>query len=274
MAVPVVVGPAVRVRRVGLRVLRGSRALSGTVGAVVLLAVWWLLAVTALSKGGAVPTPWAIVQGVAKDGWTFYGPNVIATVGEAARGYLWGNVAAIALAVLVLLVPVVESLAMQLAVISYCMPIVAVGPILTVVFSGRTPMVALSALSVFFTTLVGSLVGLRAADPISIDLVRAYGGGRWQQLRRVRMVAALPGVLAALKIAAPAAVLGAIIGEFLGSVDNGMGVAMITAEQHLDVARTWGLAVVSAVVAGVVYGLLALLSKVLTPWVAGQGTGL
>jgi ABC-type nitrate/sulfonate/bicarbonate transport system permease component len=259
---------AVPTRRRGSR--PDARSFGGALGVVVLLVVWWLLAVTVLSKGSAVPTPWAVVRQVLHDGWTFYGPNVRATAGEAAKGFLWGNVAAIGLAVVVLLVPPVEALALQLGLMSYCMPIIAVGPILVVVFNGRTPMVALSALSVFFTTLIGSLVGLRAADPVTLDVVKAYGGGRWQQLRRVQVISAVPGVLAALKIAAPAALLGAIIGEFLGNVDSGIGVSMTIAEQQLDVARTWGIALVAAVVAGVAYGAIALIARLLTPWVNGR----
>ena len=127
-------------------------------------------------------------------------------------------------------------------------------------------MVALSAMSVFFTSLIGILLGLRAADPTSLDLVAAYGGGRWQQLRRVRLAAALPSTVAALKVAAPSALLGAIIGEYLGRVDNGLGLAMTVAQQQLDVARTWGIALVAGAIAGIGYGLIALVARFAVPW--------
>jgi ABC-type nitrate/sulfonate/bicarbonate transport system permease component len=248
---------------------RSKRQVNAVVGVLVVLGAWWVVADVILAKGGAVPSPWAVLHGIYTDGWGFYGPNLEATVGEAARGYLWGNVVAIALALFVLLAPFLEPVAMQLAVVCYCMPIVAVGPILTVVFTGTTPMVALSALSVFFTTLIGCLLGLRSADYVSLDLVKAYGGGRWQQLRRVQLIAALPSLVNSLKIAAPAALLGAIIGEYLGDVNDGLGASMIIAEQQLDIARTWGIAVVAAVIAGAVYGLLGLASRRLDSWVTG-----
>ena len=249
-----------------------GKQLSAVVGFLVVLGIWWLVADVILARGGAVPSPWAVVHQIYRDGWRFYGPNLEATVGEAAQGYLWGNVIAVALALFVLLASFLEPVAMQLAVVCYCMPVVAVGPILTVVFTGRTPMVALAALSVFFTTLIGCLLGLRSADRASLDLIRAYGGGRWQQLRRVQLISALPSLVNSLKIAAPAALLGAIIGEFLGDVNSGLGASMIIAEQQLNVARTWGIAVVAAVIAGAVYALLGLVSRVLTPWVAGTET--
>jgi ABC-type nitrate/sulfonate/bicarbonate transport system permease component len=241
----------------------------GAAGIVVLIAAWSVLATTVLSTADGVPTPWAVVSGILDDGWTFYGPHISQTTGEAVSGYLIGNGLALACAVLVLLVPALERLLTQLAVASYCLPMVAIGPILSLVLDGDKPMVAMAGLSVFFTTLVGALLGLRSADQASLDLVRAYGGGRWQQMGRVQIVAALPSTLAALKIAAPAALLGAIIGEYLGRVDSGLGIAMTISQQQLDVSRTWGIALVAGAVAGVGYGAVGLVARFALPWSRG-----
>lgn len=253
------------------RAARLARLLPGLAGLVLLVVAWHLVAVTVLREGGAVPTPGAVISQFGEDGWAFYQPHVQATVFEAWQGFLWGNLLALLTAVVVLLVPVLERMAMQLAVASYCLPLMAIGPILTIVFGGRTPMIVLAALSVYFTTLVSVLLGLRSAAPGSLDLVRASGGGRWEELRRVRVVSALPGLLAGLRIAAPAAVLGAIIGEFLGQVRSGLGVAMVISQQQLEVARTWGIAAVAAAVAGIAYAGLGLLARVVTPWSTGTG---
>lgn len=246
--------------------MNARRWLPGSIGILALLGGWAVLSTTVLSARDGVPTPWATVASLADDGWSFYWPNLSQTAGEALRGYLIGNGLAIGCAFLVLLVPVVERLVLQLAIASYCVPIMAVGPLLSTLFDGDTPVVALSALSVFFTTLVGALLGLRSADAAALDLVRAYGGGRWQQLRHVRLVAALPTTLAALRVAAPAALLGAIIGEYLGRVSNGLGLAMIVSETQLNVARTWAIALVSGAVAGAAYGLTALVEHYALPW--------
>lgn len=242
------------------------RWLGSLIGVVVLLVVWTVLASTVLTTADGVPTPWAVLRQMAQDGWSFYQPLIAQTGSEALRGYLFGNGIALGLAVLVLLVPPLYTVVTQLAITSYCLPLIAVGPILSLVFNGDTPMVAMAALSVLFTTLVGALLGLRSADQSTVDVVRAYGGGRWQQIRRVRVMAALPSVLAALKIAAPGALLGAIIGEYLGRVDTGLGVAMTVSQQQLDVARTWGIALVAGAVAGLAYGVTALIARFLLPW--------
>ncbi len=236
------------------------------VGVVGILAVWWLLAVTFFKAGKGVPTPWEVVQKVRADGWSFYRPHLAQTGTEAFYGYLIGNALALLCAVLVVLVPVVEGVVMQLAVASYCMPIMAIGPILTLVFAGNRPMIALAALSVFFTTLVGMLLGLRSADRTSLELVRVYGGGRWKQLAKVRLISAVPSTLAALKVAAPAAMLGAILGEYLGNLSRGLGVAMTVSQQQLDSARTWAIALMAGLLAAGVYALTGVLARVVAPW--------
>jgi ABC-type nitrate/sulfonate/bicarbonate transport system permease component len=240
---------------------------TGLVGVAALLVVWTVLAVTVFAGAGkGVPTPWSVLTQLRHDGWGFYQPLISATLGEALRGYLIGNGLALAFAGFVLLVPFLEPLVVQLAVASYCLPLVAIGPILSLLLSGDGPMITMAALSVFFTTLIGALLGLRSADPVTLDVVRAYGGGRWAALVKVRVIAALPATLTALKISAPAALLGAIIGEYLGHIDTGLGVAMTISETSLNVPRTWGIALVAGAVAGLGYGLTALIARLALPW--------
>lgn len=125
----------------------------------------------------------------------------------------------------------------------------------------------------YFTTLIGVLLGLRSAEATSLDLVSAYGGGRWQQIRRVRIRASLPSTFAALKLAAPAAVLGAILGEFMGRTDHGLGITMVISEQALAIPRTWGIALVAGLVACTAYGLVGVIGRMLTPWDSGPSAG-
>lgn len=244
---------------------RASRRLIGVAGFVALLALWQVLTATLASGDVEWPTPWSILTLIYHDGWQFYWPNVQTTMSEALEGFLWGNLVAIVLALLILLVPVIEKPLVQLGVISYCLPIVAIAPVLTVSFNGNQPKDIMAGLAVFFTTLIGMLVGLRSADATSLDVVRAFGGSRYQTLVKVRLKASLPSLFAALRIAAPAAVLGAIIGEYLGGT-SGLGVAMIDSEQSLNVARTWGIALVATALAGIGYAIVALAGRILTPW--------
>jgi ABC-type nitrate/sulfonate/bicarbonate transport system permease component len=238
---------------------------TSVVGIAGVLIIWQILGLTVFNKGHAVPTPIAVARQMVKDGWHLYWPNIKTTVTEAAKGWFWGNLLAIALACLILLGRAFEKPVLQLGVASYCLPPVAIGPIFVLAFRGDTPKVILAAMAVFFTTLIGMLIGLRSADTTSLDLVRAYGGGTRKQLTKVRLRASLPSLFAALRISAPAAVLGAIIGEYLGA-DKGLGVAMINSEQALDVSRTWGIALIATAIAGLGYAIIALVGRLLTPW--------
>ncbi len=241
------------------------RWFGGVVGTVVLLLIWQLAGMTVFHHSGTVPPPTKIVSQMRADGWSYYWANASVTMHEALVGYLWGNVLAIGLALLALLVPLLERPLMRLGVLSYCLPVIAIGPVLQIVFNGENPKIILAALSVFFTTLVGMLVGLRSADVISLDVIHAYGGGGVQKLLKVRLRSALPSLFVALRIAAPAAVLGAIIGEYVGG-ESGLGIAMIASQSGLRVATTWGIALVATFIAGVAYGITALIGNLLTPW--------
>ena len=262
---------------VGSRGLAHSRRfLVAVIGPAILIAVWWILALTVFEGKHTVPTPIGVVRQFWQDR-ELYADNMPVTLTEAGLGYLWGNLLALFLAGLVALVPFLEKTLLRLAITSYCLPVIAIGPVLNIVMNGNSPKITLAALSVFFTTLVGALLGLRSADPVSLDAVRAYGGGRWAMLTKVRFRSALPATFAGLKIAAPAALLGAIIGEYLGG-DSGLGIAMINSEQALEVNRTWGIALLVTLLALAGYILTELVAKWLTPWApkntAGTGRGL
>jgi ABC-type nitrate/sulfonate/bicarbonate transport system permease component len=242
--------------------------LGGLIGFMLLLVLWEVLALTVFnSVGSGVPTPVSVVTQFWHDLTSgLYGKNVGQTLKEAADGYAVAVLGAIVLAIAFVQVPVVEKSLLRLAVASYCLPLIAVGPILSFALSGDRPQAALAALLVFFPMLVGCVLGLRSADPASLDVIRAAGGGRWSQLVKVRLKAALPSTFAALQIAAPSAILGAIIGEYLGRQANGLGIMMIDAETSLSISRTWGIALFCAAIAGVGYYVTGVIGRLLTPW--------
>jgi ABC-type nitrate/sulfonate/bicarbonate transport system permease component len=246
--------------------------LGGTIGVALLVALWEILALTVFhSAGSGVPTPTSVVSKFWSD-WTsgLYGRNIGQTLKEAATGYLVANALALVLAIAFVQVPMIERALLRIAIASYCLPIIAIGPILTFVLHGDAPKSALAGLIVFFPSLVGIVVGLRSADAAVLDVIRAAGGGSWAQLFKVRLRAALPSTFAALQIAAPSAILGAIVGEYLGNQDHGLGIMMINSQATLEIARTWGVALLCTGIAGVGYVLTALVGRLVAPWAARQ----
>jgi ABC-type nitrate/sulfonate/bicarbonate transport system permease component len=246
----------------------------GALGLLGVVAAWWVLVLTVLADA-RIPSPAGVVRAAVGRGPDFYVTHFGMTLQEAAVGFGYGTVAAVALAALTLLVPALEQLVMQIAVITYCIPLVAIAPVLFIVIGNPEEgaragtATALAALSVFFTTVVGTVLGLRSADPASLEVVRAFGGGVLRQLTKVRLIAALPSMLAALRVAAPLAFLGAILGEYVGGVQRGVAITLKIAQQNVDVAGAWAIGIGCALVAGVFYALFALLARVVTPWSRG-----
>lgn len=258
---------------------------AGVIGGVALILLWWVFSLTAFQQQAGttfnpVPTPWAVFEWLFLDGniagaWGVFQPTLTA----AGIGYLWGNGIALILAALVLLFPKAETVITQIAVVSYCLPIVAVGGISIVVLGGaKNPgdpsatAIFLAALVCVFTTVVGSILGFKSADKASLDAVRVFGGGAWTQLTKVRLIAALPAILNALQIAVPTAFLGAVLGEYLGGITAGVGPTLIRLQGQLDSAGVWSVFLLCAVVALVAYGLVGLLARTVTPWVSGKAS--
>jgi ABC-type nitrate/sulfonate/bicarbonate transport system permease component len=227
---------------------------------VVILLVLWEVAARALTDTFVLAAPSEVAAYLTRE-WALMGRALGVTLTNAAAGYVIGNLAALGLAGIALLWPRSERVVTGLALLVFCLPLVATGPILRVFFGpGPGPQIALAALAVYYTTLIPLLVGLRAAPDNWFDLVRSYGRGRIAALVHVRSMAALPYLFAGLQIAAPAAFLGAMVGEFTGA-ERGMGVLTIRAIRALDVEMTWTLATVATAIAIAAYLVIGALAR-------------
>lgn len=225
-----------------------------------MLAAWELIARTVLDGKRLIAPPSGIVI-AAIDNADLYQRAVRYTLGEAAWGYLWGNIAAVVLAAMAAVTPATERIILRVSLVVFCLPLVAIGPTLRVVYGyGNGPQITLAAMAVFYTTLVPLLVGLRAVPQTWTDLVSSYGRGRFTALGVIRVRASVPYLAAGLQVAAPAAFLGALVGEFTGA-ERGVGVLTINAMRSLQTNELWALATISALVSMTGYGLAGLAGR-------------
>lgn len=201
-----------------------------------------------------------------------YANAAITTFGVALRGWLCGTAVATILATLFVMFRPAEVVLQRLALTVFCLPLVAVLPLLQLTFDPDTAKVILSGLSVFFTSLVGTVLGFRSADSQALTMIRAWGGGKGAQLRFVRFRAALPAILTAMQIGAPAAVLGAIFGEFIGST-RGIGVLVINGLTTLNFSQVWAAAVVAATMSTLAYYGFGALKRVFASWSSDISVG-
>ena len=110
---------------------------------------------------------------------------------------------------------------------------------------GTKIFIVIVCLLTFFPVLVTSLAGFRAVDPERIDLLRSLSASSWQIFRKVKFPGALPYIFAGLDMAAVFAVVGAIVGEFVGA-QNGLGVEIMQMNAAMDVAGTFSVFVILA----------------------------
>jgi sulfonate transport system permease protein len=229
-------------------------------GLALVVVLWELLARTVFDGTNVIAPPTGIL-GAIGDHWALYQRAARTTLWEAARGFVWGNLAALALASLVAIAPLTERVVLRVALAVFCLPLVAMGPLLRVVYgTGDGPQVTLAALAVFYTTLVPVIVGLRAVPRTWLDLVASYGRGRLRALVTVRARACLPYLFAGLQVAAPAAFLGALVGEFTGA-ERGLGLLTINSMRALRTNELWAVATISALISMAGYLLVGLLAR-------------
>ncbi|MEM1075086.1 MAG: ABC transporter permease subunit [Pseudomonadota bacterium] len=250
-----------------MSISRVSLFLAGQILSVAVILVVWELLARSLAGTYTVAGPVAVGSHIVANVSVLL-RALVATLKSASLGYLCGNLAAIVLAGTALLLPLAERPIRLLSLVVFCLPLIATGPILRVLYGpGIGPQVTLSALSVFYTTLIPLLAGLRAAPSVWLELVESYGRGSWTKLVHVRAMASLPYLIAGLQIAAPAAFLGALIGEFTGA-ERGLGVLTLRAMRQLDTDATWAIAAIAASISIVAYALAGLLGRVIWPGAA------
>ena len=155
------------------------------------------------------------------------------TWGEALIGFAIGALIGIVLAAIFVHSLFAERAFVPYVIASQTIPIVALAPIIVVGFGrGLTSVVIIATYLTFFPVTISQMRGLRSPDPRSLELMRSYAAGRWQIFWKLRMPASLPYLFTALKVAAAAAIVGAIIGEGPGGVKDGLGRAIVNFNQQ------------------------------------------
>ncbi|HET9000055.1 MAG TPA: ABC transporter permease, partial [bacterium] len=221
--------PKARARRAGGRVRPAKRRPSGWRHSLVSVAA--LLAVLAAWQGIVVvfhvpvylaPSPLMVVHALRAESHTLL-VNTWPTLIETVGGFIVGNLIAIVAAVGFVHNRIFRQSVYPLAVTVRTLPIVAISPILVLLLgNGYAPKIAIAALITFFPTLVNMADGLTAVDPQALELMHVLSASRWEVFRYLRWPTSLPYLFSALRIASTASLLGAIVGEWIGS-NSGLG---------------------------------------------------
>jgi NitT/TauT family transport system permease protein len=149
---------------------------------------------------------------------------------------------------------------------SQTIPKVAIAPILVVWLGfGILPKIAVVFLISFFPIVVSTVVGLKSVESDMIDLVRSMGAHTTKIMLRVRGPSALPQMFAGFKIAICLSVVGAVVGEFVGS-DQGLGFLLLTSTGNLDGSLVWSALFVLIAMGVTLFAIVGRLERVAIPW--------
>ena len=234
------------------------------------LLLWWLVTRTGGLPAFILPSPaqvairfWkALVDGSLLN-------NTMATLTEVLLGLLLGTVAAVVLGYAIAKSRLFERLVAPYLVATQAIPIVAIAPLLVIWFGpGIFSKVLICALIVFFPVLVNTVFGVRAVPRPLHDLMGSVYATPAQTLRYLELPAALPILLGGLRIGATLSVIGAVVGELVGS-DKGLGFLVNVARGQYDTSLVFVSVFTLILMALTLYGLVALAESKLLVW---QGT--
>jgi NitT/TauT family transport system permease protein len=183
------------------------------------------------------------------------------TLRSAFIGFVIGGVLGIGLAVLFVHFGILERTFLPFVVASQTIPIIALAPLIVFLVGRDVGSVVIVATYLsFFPVTIAMLRGLRSPDPRALELMRSYAASRRAVLWKVRFPASLPYLFTALKITATAAIVGAIVGEGSGSLQAGLGRALVFFSQQYTIGpeKLWGAILVASVVGVLCFALVRL----------------
>jgi NitT/TauT family transport system permease protein len=192
------------------------------------------------------------------------------TAKEAAAGFGLGAVIGFAIGVVLVHSRLLQRGFLPYIVGSQTVPILAIAPMVVVWVNPKLPgplqgwgaVAVIAAYLTFFPVAINTLRGLQSADPRALELMRTYAASRWAVLWKLRVPCSLPYVFSALRLAATASVVGAIIGELPSGLQDGLGGAIINFNQYysLEPQELWATNVVAAAL-GIVFFLVVVAAE-------------
>lgn len=232
---------------------------------VLLLVLWQVIVDGARVPNYILPAPSSFLPMVGKS-WPELWSATVTTGEEAIVGFLIAIAFSIPLALLLASIRVVRDMVYPLVVFFQLVPKIAVAPLLIVWFgANKLSVIVLTWALCFFPILVNSMAGFMAIDPQQLYITRSMGATRWQTFRYLRLQSALPFIFAGFRIAVVLAVVGVIVGEFVGS-NAGLGYIIEASSGILNTPLIFADLVVLTVLGLVLNYLVVGAEWLLMPW--------
>lgn len=245
------------------------RALAAYAPSVLVFAAWlalWQAAVSGLGiREYLLPGPLAVLRAL----WLSEIPwlsHLWTTSVEIVGAFVLAGVAGVALGVAIAWSPLLARALVPFLVFVNTLPKVAVAPLFLLWLGyGIVPNMLIGALIGFFPVVINTAVGLSQVDEDMLDLGRVFNAPKWKVFAKIRIPSAAPYILSALKVTATAAVVGAVVGEFVAS-QKGLGYVIVTTQASMNTPVAFGALVWISVVGLALYGAVVLAARFVVPW--------
>ena len=230
-----------------------------------LLAAWQI----AVSFGGIreylLPSPLAVWNSLWHSDITWM-QHLWVTTWEIVGAFLMAGVVGVALGVAIAWSPLLANALVPFLVFVNTLPKVAIAPLFLIWMGyGIFPNMLMGALIGFFPVVINTAVGLSQVEAVMLDLGRVFNAPKWKIFAKIRIPNALPYILSALKITATAAVVGAIVGEFVAS-QAGLGMVIVNAQTNLNTPVAFAALLWISIIGLALYGAVGLAARWWAPW--------
>lgn len=262
-----------RAARMRARLLSALKDLAALVAfGAALVGIWQAIYALNLISHFALPSAtdtaselWSLTKIFFQGGYVFHA--TMYTLQEVIFGFLIAVAAGVALGIAVGETRFGQKVLMPYLVGVNAMPRIAFAPVFVAWLGfGMLPKIFLAAFIAFFPVVINTALGMRSCSTNSLLLFQAIEAGRWQTLRMLKLPTALPNMFAGLKTAMILAVIGAIVGEFLGGSAKGDGQLINVAAQQLAIDTVFSLIIILSVMGMVLYGVLVAIERRVVYW--------
>ena len=216
-----------------------------------------------------IPTPWQVVQQLYKE-WPMLWRESLPTLYATLGGFVLSALVGVPIAMWIAYSRLVESFVYPLLVFSQSVPKVAIAPLFVVWFGfGVVPKVIAAFLLGFFPVIVATVQGFKSIESDVIDLARSMGASPLKVFIKFRLPQAMPAIFSGLKVSVTLAVVGAVVGEFVGS-NSGLGYVLQKANGTFDLPLMFAALVILSMIGVLLFLLLELIERWVLPWHASQ----
>lgn len=227
--------------------------------------IWQIAVEVAQTPSYILPTPWAILITVYERAGLLLSHTFITLI-EICLGFATALVLGLFIATLIHSSKIIEHALLPLVIASQTIPVFAIAPLLILWFGyGIGSKVVMTAIIVFFPIVINTVQGLRAADPDTLALFQILEASPRQVFMKVKVPQALPFIFSGIKIGMAVSVIGAVIGEWVGS-SKGLGYLMIHANAQLQVDLVFASILFLSIIGTGLYAMAALAERVFIPW--------